>query len=254
MQRLDKTVSQYGNMTRSEATKLIRGGKVTVDGTVCRDPAVKIDPALCGVEAAGRRLCCREHLYVMLNKPAGILCVSSDEKERTVVDLLPPELKRAGMFPAGRLDKDTVGLVLLTDDGDYGHRLTAPVAQVYKTYRAAVAGEMPPGAAGAFAAGIILSDGTRCLPAGLRILSRREFGDLPEEFTGPVSFCEIRIREGKYHQVKRMCAALGNPVLFLRRIAIGNLWLEGLSEGECRLLDQAEIRLPWEPVENICAF
>ena len=254
MQRLDKTVSQFGNMTRSEAVRLIRGGRVTVDGTVCRDPAAKIDPAVCQVEVARRLLDCREHLYVMLNKPAGILCVSHDEKERTVVDLLPPDWRRAGMFPAGRLDKDTVGLVLLTDDGEYGHRLTAPGSHAYKIYRAVVAGEMSPDAAETFAAGMTLADGARCLPAGLAVLSREEFGDLPEEFTQPVSFVEIRIREGKYHQIKRMCAALGNPVLFLRRIAIGNLRLEGLPEGKCRLLDEAETRLPWEPVENICAF
>jgi len=253
MQRLDRSVSQYGNMTRSEATKLIRSGRVKVDGVPCRDPAAKISPEA-AVEAAGRLLCCREHLYVMLNKPAGILCVSNDPKERTVTDLLPTEWRRPGTFPAGRLDKDTVGLVLLTDDGDYGHRLTAPRSHVFKTYRAAVTGEIPPNAAELFAAGMTLPDGTLCLPADLRTLTRQAFGDLPEEFTDSTGFLEIRIREGKYHQVKRMCAALGCPVTFLRRTAIGGLCLKGLKEGECRLLEEAETRLPWESVENICAF
>ena len=137
-QRLDKFVSTQGALTRSAATSQIRRGNVTVNGAVCRDPSAKLDPETDTVMLGGNPLTFAAHLYLMLNKPAGILCVSRDPNAETVLDLVPQNLRRAGMFPAGRLDKDTTGLVILTDDGDFGHRLTSPKHLVEKVYYARV--------------------------------------------------------------------------------------------------------------------
>lgn len=269
MERLDKAVATFGDMPRSEAVKLIRSGRVTVDGAVCRDPASKLDPAAHTVTAAGRVLDGRPHRYFMLNKPQGILCVSRDPKAPTVVDLLPAEWRRKGIFPAGRLDKDTVGLVLLTDDGDYAHRLLSPKKAVFKRYLALVEGAMPPAAVAAFAAGTTLSDGTRCLPAKLAILPENRFLDAampknPEmvaflgKYTIPpvasCSFVEIAIQEGRYHQIKRMCESVGHKVLWLKRLSIGGLELDAaLAEGGCRELTAAECAAVFENVEDVCA-
>ena len=257
MDRLDKAVATCGGIPRSEAGGLIRRGQVTVDGTVCRDPGRKLDPAVHTLAIGQRVLCSAAHLYIMLNKPQGILCVSRDPKAETVVDLLPREWRRRGMFPAGRLDKDTVGLVLLTDDGDWAHRVTAPRKAVIKHYRAVVEGRVGDDAVAAFAAGIPLDEETVCLPAEIAALSADRFFDapggdktallndfsakyripLPPEFT----LVDIAIQEGRYHQIKRMCEAVGHKVLWLKRVSIGGLSLDGtLQEGESRLLSPAE--------------
>lgn len=269
MERLDKAVATFGNIPRSEAVKRIRRGEVTVDGTVCRDPAGKWDPAAHTIALAGRVLDSRLHCYFMLNKPRGILCVSRDPKAPTVVDLLPADWRRRGIFPAGRLDKDTVGLVLLTDDGDYAHRLLSPEKAVFKRYLALVEGVMPPAAVAAFAAGTTLSDGTPCLPAKLSILKEAAFlqAALPksptmtaflEKYTIPpvdsYSFVEIAIQEGRYHQIKRMCESVDHKVLWLKRLSIGGLELDAdLEEGQCRELSAAEVASVFEKVEVVCA-
>ena len=166
----------------------------------------------------------------MLNKPPGILCVSRDPKARTVVDLLPEPLRRKGLFPAGRLDKDTVGLVLLTDDGDYAHRILSPKKQIEKCYHARVDGPILPEHIEAFRNGTSLEDGTVCRPAGLRIL---------EDGGNPLA--EVLITEGRYHQVKRMFMSVNRQVLWLKRVSIGGLLLDGrLAEGESRELTETE--------------
>ena len=165
--------------------------------------------------------------YVMLHKPAGVLSATEDTRQQTVLDLLPPELRRRSLSPVGRLDKDTEGLLLLTNDGALAHRLLAPRSHVDKVYYARVEGALEPADAAAFAAGMTLGDGLECLPAGLEILSPWE--------------CLVTLREGKFHQVKRMLAARGKPVTYLKRLSMGPLRLDPeLAPGAFRMLTAEE--------------
>ncbi len=229
-QRLDKYIATQGALTRSAATSQIRRGNVTVNGTVLRDPSAKVNPETDAVSLCGNALTFSEHLYLILNKPAGILCVSRDPNAETVLDLVPQELRRAGMFPAGRLDKDTTGLVILTDDGDYGHRLTSPKHQVEKVYYARVDAPVFPGVIAAFEKGTHLPDGTPCAPAKLHIIE-----------DGAEPLCEVTVTEGKYHQIKRMFGTHDLGVNTLHRHSIGALTLpDDLAEGEVRVLSDSE--------------
>ena len=233
MQRLDKVIASQGTRSRSETVRLIRAGQVTVNGVICRDPSTKIDADACEVMVSGEPLSYRQFVYIMLNKPAGILCVSRDPKVPTVVDLLPSDMKRKNLFPAGRLDKDTVGLVLLTDDGDLAHRLLAPKRDIVKRYLVRLDGPLSDEHCRAFANGITLADGTPCRPAELIIL---EQGDEP--------LAEVRITEGRYHQIKRMFGVLDRGVTWLKRVAIGAVELDpALSEGACRFLTDNECKM-----------
>lgn len=269
MERLDKTVAQLADMPRKQAVHLIRAGRVTVDGEVWRTPEAKLEPAAHVVTVAGHVIDTQPHRYYMMNKPQGVLCVSRDPKVKTVVDLVPPAFRRRGLFPAGRLDKDTVGLVVLTDDGDYAHRLLSPKKAVFKRYLAVVAGEMPKAAVATFAEGVEIEDDTRCLPAKLQILSCEEFvnkcgGDFADfsaflkKYTIPempaYGCVEIAIQEGRYHQIKRMCEVVGHKVLWLKRVSVGGLELDRtLAEGEYRELTGEEITSALLGVEEICA-
>lgn len=235
-QRLDKILVSQGVGSRSDVQKQIRQGRVTADGETVRDPAEKIDPDRVLLAVDGRPLRYRRHLYIMMNKPPGLLCVSRDPRQKTVLDLLPPALRRSGLFPAGRLDKDTVGLTLITDDGDFAHRMLSPRRHVDKTYHAVVDGPVTDEQVSAFTKGLLLEDGTLCLPAKLQVLK-----------AGPRPLVEIVIREGKYHQIKRMFGTFGHKVLWLKRMAIGGLWLEeGLGEGGFRELSDEEIGRVWK--------
>ena len=231
MERLDKLLCSQSQLTRSEAGRAIRSGRVTVDGTVCRQAAQKVDPTTQTVTVDGKALGYAEFVYWMMNKPAGILCVSRDPKAPTVVDLLPADQQRRGLFPAGRLDKDTHGLVLITDDGDFAHRILSPRHHIPKTYHAVLDKPLTEAAAAAFRAGPTLEDGTQCQPARVQVL---EAGDRP--------LVEVVIYEGKYHQIKRMFAAVGCHVEWLKRVKMGGLSLdENLEEGTCRQLTRAEV-------------
>lgn len=228
-QRLDKFIASQGTLSRSETVRLIRQGRVTVDGAVCRDPARKIEESA-AVTVNGEALDYQRFVYLMMNKPSGILCVSRDPKAPTVLDLLPPALRRKGLFPAGRLDKDTVGLVLLTDDGDFAHRLLAPKKDIVKRYLVRLDGPLTDEDVRLFAEGVTLADGTPCRPATLRIL---EAGETP--------LAEIGITEGRYHQIKRMFGVIDRGVVFLKRLSMGPLVLdESLAEGETRPLTDEE--------------
>lgn len=236
VQRLDKILVSQGIGSRSDMQRLIRAGRLTVDGRIVHDPSVKVNSSEAQLAVDGRPLRYQRHLYIMLNKPQGLLCVSRDPRQPTVLDLLPPALRRSGLFPAGRLDKDTVGLTLITDDGDFAHRMLSPRRHVEKTYQALIDGAMNEGQWEAFTKGLILEDGTVCMPAKLQMLE-----------PGERSLMEIRISEGKYHQIKRMFAACGHKVLWLKRTAIGGLRLdETLEEGQLRELTEAEKGLVWQ--------
>ena len=230
MDRLDKILCSQTTLPRTEAGRLIKIGRVTVDGKVCKQASTKWDPAAHEIVVDGKRLGYAQNVYWMLNKPAGILCVSRDPKQPTVVDLLPEEARRKGLFPAGRLDKDTHGLVLITDDGAFAHAMLSPRHHIPKTYRAVLDKPLSDEAADAFRAGPTLEDGTECLPAEVTVL---EEGDTP--------LVEVVIYEGKFHQIKRMFAAVGCHVVWLKRIAMGGLVLdEQLAEGESRPLTEDE--------------
>ncbi len=226
MERLDKRLSAAG-YSRKEAAVLIRAGRVKADSAVVTVPETKL-PGAAVLTVDGVPL--REgFLYIMLHKSAGVVTSTEDPWERTVLDLLPEELRRRGLFPVGRLDKDVTGLVLLTDDGPLGHRLTSPRHHVDKVYQVTVDGVLTKEDEAALTAGLVLGDGLRCLPARL-------------ERTGRGNVALLTLREGKYHQVKRMMACLGKPVTALKRLAMGPLTLdERLKPGEWRLLTKEEV-------------
>ena len=211
MLRLDRMLVTLGKGSRSEMQKAIRGGRVRVNGDVQRDPSVQV-----GEDAEillnGEKLDTRLTRHVMLHKPAGLLTAARDKKQPTVMDLLPPEYAAIGCMPVGRLDKDTEGLLLLTDDGELAHRLLSPKYHVDKRYFACVDGPLDQADVDAFAAGMTLGDGLMCLPAGLEPLAE--------------GTCIVTLREGKFHQVKRMLAARGAPVLYLKRLSMGPLTLD----------------------------
>lgn len=234
-QRLDKFIASQGTLSRSETTRLIRRGEVTLNGIVCRDPSFKVQESD-AVTVAGKAIVYQQFVYLMMNKPAGVLCVSRDPRVETVVDLLPAEQRRKGLFPAGRLDKDTVGLVILTDDGDYAHRMLSPKKEVAKCYHARLDGPLSNEDVTAFQAGVVLADGTLCRPASLRVL---EDGEMP--------LAEVIITEGRYHQIKRMFGTRDRGVVWLKRISIGELQLDPLlKEGESRYLTDEECLKPFK--------
>lgn len=228
MERLDKLLAGTGKWSRREVKALVRQGLVRVDGRLAASAEDKLDPAAAIVTVAGETISLRRFTYVMLHKPAGVLTATEDRKQPTVLDLLPPELRRIGLAPVGRLDKDTEGLLLLTNDGELAHRLLSPKYHVDKRYLARVDGELSAADTEAFARGMTLGDGLECLPAGLEVL--------------PDRVCIVTLREGKFHQVKRMLAARGAPVLYLKRLSMGPLTLDdSLAAGAYRLLRAEEI-------------
>lgn len=228
MERLDKLLAGTGKWSRREVKALVRQGLVRVDGRLAACAEDKLDPAAAIITVAGETISLCRFTYVMLHKPAGVLTATEDRKQPTVLDLLPPELRRIGLAPVGRLDKDTEGLLLLTNDGELAHRLLSPKYHVEKRYFARVDGELSAADMEAFARGMTLGDGLECLPAGLEVL--------------PDRVCIVTLREGKFHQVKRMLAARGAPVLYLKRLSMGPLTLDdSLAAGAYRLLRAEEI-------------
>lgn len=232
MERLDKIIASQGKYSRSEVKKLVKAGLVRVNGAVAKASDIKCDVSTDEITVDGVSLNYKKHIYIMLNKPRGVISATEDPTQKTVIDLVPPELKRAGLFPAGRLDGDTTGFVLITDDGDFAHRILSPKNHIMKTYHATLKRALTDEDIAAFKQGLTLGDGTKCLEAQVRML--------------PCKQCtaEVIICEGKYHQVKRMFASLGNKVLELKRVKMGELPLdEELAEGECRELTDSEVRL-----------
>ena len=226
--RLDKLIAGAGLCTRSEAKKVIRAGRVTVEGKAVTDPAAHCDSDS-DVRLDGERASWQEYLYLMMNKPAGYLSVTEDPRAPTVLALLPPELRRRNLSPAGRLDKDSEGLLLLTSDGDFCHRVISPKSGIEKEYYIEVDRPFPEGAETLFSAGAVLEDGEVCLPARLV--------PAPDRMSA-----RVFLREGKYHQVKRMLAARGKPVTALRRLSVGELTMpESLAAGAVRELDASDL-------------
>lgn len=228
MERLDKILSGTGRWSRREVKELVKAGRVRANGQVVKRPEEKYDRAGLALTVDGEQVSGEEFYYLMLHKPAGVLSATEDPRQPTVLELLPPHLRRVGLFPVGRLDKDTEGLLLLTNDGPLGHRLLAPGRHVDKVYFVRVEGRLDGEDVRAFQAGMVLGDGLHCMPAALT--------PLEEPDTGLVT-----LREGKYHQVKRMLAARGKPVVYLKRLSMGPLELDpALKPGAWRPLTLRE--------------
>ena len=230
MMRIDKYLAEMGQGTRSEIKKLIRSGRVMVDGETVKKPELKIDEITQKVSLDGKQIGYAKKEYYMLHKPAGVISATKDDRDKTVLDLITDK-KRNDLFPVGRLDKDTTGLLLITDDGDYVHRVITPKKHVPKVYFARTDGLPTSADAERFAQGVVLGDGTQCLPARLECL--------PEQ-----GGCRVTVYEGKYHMVKRMLAGCGTPVLQLHRLSIGALTLDpALAPGAYRELSAEEAML-----------
>ena len=228
LERLDKILSGTGRWSRREVKDLVKAGRVTADGAVVARPEDKFDREAVELRVDGEAVDGERYYYLMLHKPGGVLSATEDPKQPTVLDLLPPHLRRVGLFPVGRLDKDTEGLLLLTNDGPLGHRLLAPKKHVDKVYFVRVEGRLDQEDRRAFRTGMVLGDGLRCLPAELEVLEPPDTG-------------LVTLREGKYHQVKRMLASRGKPVIYLKRLSMGPLRLDPeLAPGAWRPLTQGE--------------
>lgn len=229
IQRLDKFLSTQLGITRSEAKELIKRRVVTVGGTVAKLFDMKIDPEKDIVCSEGKEITYRKHIYIMMNKPQGVVCSTKDGESKTVLELLPDSIRREGLFPAGRLDKDTEGFVFITDDGVLAHNFLSPKHHVDKTYFARLEKPADESDVKAFESGMEIDGGDVCKPARLEIL------DDPHEVL-------ITIHEGMYHQIKRMAQARDNKVLYLKRISIGGVKLdESLALGEWREMLHKEI-------------
>ena len=237
--RLDKFLSETATATRSDAKRAIRGGAVTVNGVPVRQSDAAVDPERDVVLFRGERVIYRKYIYVLLNKPDGYVSATEDGREKTVLDLLPEEMSKKGVFPCGRLDKNTLGLMLLTDNGELAHRILSPKNHVEKKYRFRSKFPLDPEDVGRFEAGVTLDDGYVTKPARI---------ELDDTFDSGV----ITLHEGKYHQIKRMLDALSNKIVYLERISFANLTLErsGLERGEWRYLDEDEIK----ELEKIAGF
>ena len=222
-----------GSLSRSEVKTLIRKGAVTVNGQVVKNADFGVDFDSDTVAVQGKELSLSMHIYLMLNKPKGVVSASEDKKLPTVVDLIPKELWRKGLFPAGRLDKDTTGFVLITDDGEFAHDILSPKKHISKTYHALVNGTITDEMVEGFAKGVTIGEDFT-LPASLKKISSEEQGD----------WGEVILKEGMYHQIKRMFGAYGLKVLELKRVQMGKLPLDpNLEEGKCRELTAEELRL-----------
>ncbi|CAM4234379.1 16S rRNA pseudouridine516 synthase [Paenibacillus endophyticus] len=236
--RVDKLLAHMGLGTRSEIKRAVKLGMVAVDGRIVKDSGLIVDPDAAEVTYDGTPVIYRDVVYFMLNKPQGVISATEDGRERTVIDLLEPQDRLRDPFPVGRLDKDTVGLLLLTNDGQLAHELLSPRKHVEKTYEALVLGEVGEDDKQAFNAGVTLDDGYETMPAKLRIDRYEQRED------GMYSEISLTIMEGKFHQVKRMFEAVGKQVVYLKRVSMGPLLLDdSLPEGSYRELTEEEVDL-----------
>ncbi len=230
MIRLDKYLADMGAGTRTEVKKLIRQGQITVDGEVVKKPEMKVNPGENVITCLGKEMTYQEFEYFMLYKPAGVISAAEDKKETTVVDLIE-EKSRKDLFPVGRLDRDTEGLLLITNDGMLAHELLSPKKHVSKVYYARVKGCVNETDIRAFLEGVDIGEKLPTMPAKLTILHAGEESEIT-----------LEIQEGKFHQVKRMFEAVGKEVVYLKRLSMGSLVLDQtLKAGEYRRLSKKEL-------------
>ena len=243
MMRLDKYLCETGFGTRSQVKDLLKKGQVMVNGEVVKKPELKINETTDQILCQGKKASYQKNIYLMLHKPAGVVSATEDNREKTVLDLVRPEDRKNGLFPVGRLDKDTEGLLLITDDGALAHELLSPKKHVDKTYYAVTDGCMTKEDVQRFADGLEIGEKNPTMPAKLEILSTRkvEETELEQYPSGWSSEIQLTIKEGKFHQVKRMTEAVGKKVVYLKRISMGVLTLpDDLKKGECRQLTAEE--------------
>lgn len=227
LQRIDKILSSQNIASRSEIKTMIRAGRIVADGKTVKRPEEKFDPEAAEITLDGKPVCFKKFLYIMMNKPQGVLSASRDRHDRTVLDLLPPELFRKDLFPAGRLDKNTEGFILITNDGELAHKMLSPKSHVYKLYEAETDRELTDEDVSAFAGGISFGE-QEFLPAEMKLIGRNK--------------ALVEICEGKFHQVKKMFQSVNAEVTALRRLRIGAVELDPrLGPGECRELTKIEI-------------
>ena len=228
--RLDKYLSVACGVSRTDAKKAVRSGKVLVDNKLAKTAEMKLSPDKSEVLYDGKRVEYKKYIYILMNKPSGILSASNDKRAKTVVDIIPSELKRDGLFPVGRLDKTTTGLLIITNDGDFAHRVISPKSQIEKCYYVELDGALSENAKRQVEQGAVLADGTKCLPAKIEPVSE--------------NCLYITICEGKYHQIKRMFGTVDLGVNKLHRVSIGRLVLpQTLEEGKCVERGQKELNL-----------
>lgn len=233
MERLDKVIANMGYGSRKDVKKIIKGGRVQINDVVVKDNNKQIDPENSIIKINGEEVTYKKYIYLMMNKPDGVISATFDDHDETVIDLLEIQHQAFNPFPVGRLDKDTVGLLFLTNDGELNHRLISPKWHVNKVYYAKINSAIDQKDIDAFKDGIVLDDGYKCMSAVLEILS-----NLDNE-----AEVKVTIREGKYHQVKRMFEALGKKVTYLKRISFGGIKLdENLEKGEYRELTEDELK------------
>ena len=227
--RLDKLLGITGCCSRSDAKRIIRSGGVTVNGRAARSGDEKVDPDSDRVVFCGQPVVYRRYTYIMMNKPQGVVSATEDGRDQTVLDLLPSDMRKDDLFPCGRLDKNTLGLMLITDNGALAHRLLAPKSHVEKKYYFHAKFPLTEEEAKGFESGLVLEDGYETKPAKIALEDGGDRG-------------VITLVEGKYHQIKRMLEALNNKITYLERIQFGNLTLDpSLSRGEWRYLTEEEI-------------
>lgn len=230
--RVDKLLANMGEGSRSDVKKLLKSGAVTIDGTVVKDAAIQVEESQ-NICVHGRKIIYKRFVYLMLNKPAGVVSATEDKRDETVIDLLDAAFKTWELFPVGRLDKDTEGLLILTNDGELAHNLLSPKKHIPKTYYATIEGKVTTNDIESFKIGVTLDDGYKTLPAQLKILKSQELSEI-----------ELTIMEGKFHQVKRMFEAVGKKVTYLKRISMGKLQLDDtLVLGDYRELTEEEINI-----------
>ncbi|GEN82162.1 pseudouridine synthase [Sporosarcina luteola] len=231
--RLDKLLANMGFGSRKEVRQLLKKGAIQVQGEQVKDPALHVDPQIDEVTILGERVVYREFIYLMMHKPQGVISATEDTRDQTVIDLLDDEYRHFEPFPVGRLDKDTEGLLLITNDGKLTHELLSPKKEVPKTYYAHIEGVVSEEDINRFAEGVTLEDGYFTKPGKLRILK-----------SATISEIELTITEGKFHQVKRMFEAVGKRVVYLKRLSMGPLQLdEKLLLGEYRELTDEELSM-----------
>lgn len=231
-ERLDKIISNVTGISRNELKKAAKQGRITLNGNTVNDLSQKADTENDTVTLDGEVINIKKHIYIMLNKPEGVISSTDDKTCRTVIDLIPDGLYRKGLFPAGRLDKDTTGFVLITDDGDFAHNILSPKKHVGKTYIVGLSAPVNKNGIALLENGLTLDDGTVFKPAEITALD------------GDNRMFRVVIFEGKYHQIKRMFDAVGSEVISLKRIKIGGLSLDKtLEEGCCRVITNEELKL-----------
>lgn len=231
MERIDKVVAIGCGCSRKDSRGMILRGRVSVDGVVCRDISMKVDPAHNSITVDGNDISFKKNVYIMINKPKGVLSASNDKSRETVVDLVKKDFPRDGLFPVGRLDKDTTGLLIITDDGDFGHKVISPKSGIEKEYLVTLDKPITDEDIAVLENGVTLTDGTVCRPAVVKPCNDR-------------TVVSITITEGKYHEIKRMFGVVGIGVNELSRIRIGKLELDvQLDQGQFREITDEELAL-----------